>query len=231
MIRSVRDRVGGARAVGDHNAPDPPRSRPLHGHQGDAVPDLGASLAGGVDEDPINHCPPRRIEGVDAVLMLDVDCDFFVAVAEYRAPYRRCAGGNDAVEEAPPVQLKDAATHQGVGRQRVAAVWLTIDKKDALPAAGKQHRRRSTGRSRTDNDHVVKWPKSTEDRHCAGSPMRLRALQPAFRKTTMLPERSTPSAPTPSMKFELRRRVVRLEAPLAMTTVRQRQPRRSVTTR
>ena len=97
------DRAGGAGAVGDHNAPDPPRSRPLHGHQGDAMPDLSASQACGVDEDRIDHCPPRRIEGVDAVLMLDVDCDFLVAVAEYCAPYRRRAGGNDAVEEAPPL--------------------------------------------------------------------------------------------------------------------------------
>ena len=58
---------------------------------------------------------------------------------------RRCAAGEDVVEQAPAVELHDAATGEGVGRQGVAGQVGSVDEGDVEALAGEQHRGRRAG--------------------------------------------------------------------------------------
>ena len=53
------------------------------------------------------------------------------------------------------MELQDAATHEGVGRQRVGAVRAAVDDQHGQAGAGEQHCCRRAGGAGTDDDDVV----------------------------------------------------------------------------
>jgi hypothetical protein len=120
-----------------------------------AIDDIRAGGASRIDEQPIQHVPSRRVQGVDPVTRRNRHRNGLVAVEERRLPYGRGAGGGDRRQNAPAMQLDDGATHERVGGERVGAVAPAIDHEHAVPGTREQHCRGRAGASRADNDHVI----------------------------------------------------------------------------
>ena len=132
---------------------DIPNSSVDNGVNVDAL--LGARGDRRVGEDRIEHGSPWRVQRVDAVGRLDVDRRRLVADVEGRAAHGRSPGRDDLRENAPAVELKDAAAHEGVRGQRVVPVLRTVDDEDIEPGAGKEQGGGGAGGASADDDRVV----------------------------------------------------------------------------
>ena len=62
---------------------------------------------------------------------------------------------DDGVEEAPAVELDDAAAHQGVGGERVGAVAAAVDDEHVEAGAGQEQGGGGAGGAGADDDDVV----------------------------------------------------------------------------
>ena len=161
-----------------------------------AVHDVHPGLRGGVDDDPVQHVPPRGVEGIHPGPGADRHLDgLLAAVVEQGLPDRDRAAGDDGVEQAPPGQLHHAGAHQRVRGQGVAAVAPAVEQCHAYAGSGEQHRGGRAGHPGADHDDVVVV-------HAAGSSLVSR--DPACRASRC---RTTACAScrAPSMKPESRR--------------------------
>ncbi len=122
---------------------------------GDAVADVCAGGDRGVDEDGSSTVRRGAYSASTPREGLMVIGDVVVGVAERRATDGRGAGVDDAVEEPPPVQLQDAAAHEGVGGRGVGPVAAAVDDEHVQAGAGEQHRGGGTGGAGADDDDVV----------------------------------------------------------------------------
>ena len=130
-----------------------PVSNEIDGIQ--AVDDLGARVARRIAQQSIEERTARCVEGVDAIPGLDDDLDRLAVVMEVRRVNRRSTCGLHVAEHAPAVKLEHAAPHQRVGRERVAARPIPIDREHLQPGAREQHGRRSSGAAGADDDRIV----------------------------------------------------------------------------
>ena len=126
-----------------------------HVLDGELLAHLGASSGSGVDEDLVEHCPPRRVPGGDAVAGTRAAGDRERPEVERVALDGRAARGCDLVEEAPPVQRGDAGGVDHVGRHGVARERRPIHDQHSVALAGEQHRSRRTGAAGAHDDGVV----------------------------------------------------------------------------
>ena len=163
---------GGAQAIGaDHDSGGDPRRRPVGAlddgaahpaavvadqiDDADPVHDLGAGVAGRIDQRRVEHRPPRRVERIDPVARFDRDDQLVVTVVEGGPPDRRRAGRLERAEHPPAMELEHTGAHQGVGGEGVAPVGLAVDGQHPQAAAGQQHGGRGPGAARPDDDGVV----------------------------------------------------------------------------
>ena len=116
---------------------------------------IGARAAGCIDENAIQHGPPRRAEILDAILRLDAQTQLLAAIMKRRGANFRCSRGHHCRQQSPSLELKDSRAHQGVSRHRVGAVGLTVDRENIHPCAREKHRRGSPGASGSDDHRVV----------------------------------------------------------------------------
>ena len=120
-----------------------------------AVPDIGARLRGRAGDERVEHGASGRVQGVDAVRGFDRQVDLLIGIREPGVPHRRCPGSDHAVEQVPAGKLHHAATHQGVGGQRVGSGCTLFDDDHIEAVASQQHRRRRARRTGADDGDVV----------------------------------------------------------------------------
>ena len=120
------------------------------------MPHLDARLLGGVDEDPVEQVPARRIERLDPGPGLDGHLDVLpVRVVEGGPPDRRRARRHEGVQDAPPGQLQDPRAHQRVRGEGVAAAPAPVDEGDPEAGPGQEQGRGGAGHPATHHDDVV----------------------------------------------------------------------------
>ena len=122
---------------------------------GEALADLGAGLRRGLDEQVVEHGPPRRVRGRAPSARAWRAGERERAEVERVALDRRAARGDDGVEEPPPPQRGHARGVDQVRRLRVARERRPVDQQHPVALAGQQHRGRCAGAAGTDHDHVV----------------------------------------------------------------------------
>ena len=137
----------------DHTAGPPVRAAQ---ELADGEPEVDGGAGGGrsVGEQRIEHGPAGGVQRVDAVLRTDVDDGRPAGEVERGAPHGRGAGGADPLQQSPAMELDDRAAHEGVGRQRVAALPGPVDDDDVETGPGQQHRRRRARGAGADDDDV-----------------------------------------------------------------------------
>ena len=87
---------------------------PLQTRDSDAIDDVGAGGGGGIDQQSIQHVPPRRIQRIDPVARGDRHRHRLIAIEERRLPDGRRAGRYNGRQDAPSMQLNDRAAHERV---------------------------------------------------------------------------------------------------------------------
>ena len=117
--------------------------------------DLSTGSSRCIDKQPVNDGTPRRVETIDAVLRFDLHLDNLVAIVKRRRLDHRCACRLDSVQNAPTRQLKNAGTHEGVGRDRVAPVATSVDREHSKAPSREEHSGGRAGATRSDDDDIV----------------------------------------------------------------------------
>ena len=115
----VRSSLVGADGVVALDADHPTSAAANDVRDARAVGERRAGRASGIDEERIEHRASRGVQRIDAGGGLDRHGDVAVAIAERRPAHGRRSGRHDPIEEAPAVELDDAAAHQRVRRQGV----------------------------------------------------------------------------------------------------------------
>ncbi len=117
--------------------------------------DLGAGFSRGIDEQPVNDGTSRRIKAINVVLRFDLYLDDLVAIVKRRRSDHGRTRRFDSVENAPARQLNDAGSHEGMGRDRVAAVATTVDREHSKASSRKKHSGGCAGATGSDDDDVI----------------------------------------------------------------------------
>jgi uncharacterized protein YcfJ len=117
--------------------------------------DFGAGVPRGVDQQLVYDSPARCVQPIQVVLRFDLNRDDLVTVVKRRRTDDRSACFLDSVENAPSGQLEDAGPHEGMGRDRIAAVAAAVDGEHANAAAREKQRRGRAGATGSDDDDVV----------------------------------------------------------------------------
>jgi hypothetical protein len=123
--------------------------------QAGSVHELGTGVSRRVDEQGIQHRSAWSIQSIDSVARLDVNVDHLVAVMKRRRSDRGRVCGLEAFEQAPAMQLKNSASHEGVSGKRVGTVATPIDDEDPESSASQQHGGGGAGAAGPDHDGVV----------------------------------------------------------------------------
>jgi hypothetical protein len=93
---------------------------------GEALPDLGACLGGRVDEQLVQHGAPRPV-GDRRLVGARSAGDRERAEVERVGVDRRAAGGDEPIQQPPPLQRGDARRMDEVRRDRVAGKRRPVD--------------------------------------------------------------------------------------------------------
>ena len=117
--------------------------------------DLGTGSSCGIDKQPVNDGTPRRVETLNAVLRFDPHRDDLVAIVKRRRSDHGCACRLDSVQDAPARQLKNAGSHEGVSRDRIAPVATTVDREHSKASSREEHGGGGAGTTGADDDDVV----------------------------------------------------------------------------
>ncbi len=102
-----------------------------------ALTDLGASFAGGIDQDLVEHGPARR----DGQRVAGVGREGHALEGPPGAMELRAASGEDTVEQSPFAQELDPVGGHEVGGERVAGKVRPVDQQHAVSTPGQQHGR------------------------------------------------------------------------------------------
>ena len=116
----------------------------------------GTGLLGRLQQDRIQDVAAGREDEVEPALDLELALDASVWKHEGGRSDGWRAAGQHVLEQAPSVELHDATTGQGMGRQGVAGEVGSIDEGNVEALAGEQHRRRGARHSGADDDDVVR---------------------------------------------------------------------------
>ena len=81
-----------------------------------AVADLSAAGACGIDERPVEQIPPRCVQRLDVEFRFDRHDDVLIPIAERGGTHGRGAGGHNRGQDAPSMQLQDGASHERMRR-------------------------------------------------------------------------------------------------------------------
>jgi hypothetical protein len=112
---------------------------PLQAGHGDAGVYLGAGVFGGGGEERVQHVPPRCDEEVDPGFLLDRSGHRLAGGVEGDLPDGRSTAVDDVVEQAPAVQLDDAATGDRMGGHGVAGERRLVQDDHVVAEPGQQH--------------------------------------------------------------------------------------------
>ena len=82
---------------------------------------------GGIRQQCIDHRSPRRIQRIDAVSRIDRQRDSLFTVLERCTANGGSAGGPNAIQKAPTLQLQDPPAHHRERGQGVRTVAVTVD--------------------------------------------------------------------------------------------------------
>ncbi len=108
-----------------------------------------------IDQDRIEHGPAWCGQAGDLLAGGHVEFENLRPIAERRLRDDRGPGSPHLSEQPPAVQSGDRSPHEGVGRQRVAAVGPFVDDQDTKTAASEQHGGGGAGSTRSHDDGVV----------------------------------------------------------------------------
>ena len=121
----------------------------------EAVPQLGARLDGGVDQQLVEHGPARAVAARDAVDRPRGPGDRQRPEVERVGVDRRATGRLQALQQAPALERGHARRVHMMRRHRVAREGRLVDQQHPVALAREQHRRGRSRAARSDNDRVV----------------------------------------------------------------------------
>jgi len=108
------------------------------------LPDLGPRLGSGIDEQLVEDGPARAV-GNRRLCDAGASRDGEGPAVEGVGVDGRASGGNEAIQQSPPLQRGNARRVDQVRRDRVARKRGLVDDEDLMALPGKQHRRRTPG--------------------------------------------------------------------------------------
>jgi hypothetical protein len=111
-------------------------------------------LLRGIDKQPVNDGTPRSVETINVVLRFDLHRDDLVAVVKRCRSNHRRTGRFDSLENTPASELDNAGAHEGVGRDRIAAVATAVDREHTKASSREKQRGGCAGAPGSDNDDV-----------------------------------------------------------------------------
>jgi hypothetical protein len=124
------------------------------GHR-DAEANAGPRGLGGVGDDRVQHAAARGNQEVHAGVLLHLARDRFTPGVEGHLADRRCATGEDPIEQAPTGELDDATTRDGVRRERVARELRTLQHGNVVAHPSQEQSGRTSCCTCPDHDDVV----------------------------------------------------------------------------
>ena len=116
--------------------------------------DLRAGVSRGIDQHPVEHGPPRRVETIHVALRFDLHRNDLVAVVKRRQSDPGRTRRFDSLENAPARQLEHARAHKRVGGDRIAPVVTAVDREHTKTSSREKQRGGRAGASGSDNDDV-----------------------------------------------------------------------------
>jgi hypothetical protein len=119
-------------------------------------PHFRPGLDGSVHEQLVQDRAPRAESAAPGVGIGDAALEGERAhIKEQAERNRGTAGRREAIEQTPPVHDLGAMWPDDVRGNRVAGKCRLVDEQDPIALPGQQHRRRSAGASRADDDRIV----------------------------------------------------------------------------
>jgi hypothetical protein len=126
--------------------------------EGEALAHLGAGVARGVDEELVEQRAARAVDRVGALELREAPAQDDGPWIEAHLRRRGRAGSEDAVEDPPAPQPRDAGHLDLVGGERVAREPGAVDGENLQAAAREVQCRRGAGDAGPDHDDVVHAP-------------------------------------------------------------------------
>ena len=149
---ALGDRASSVRAPADAGHP-PAIEQQLVDRE--ALPQLGAGLDGGVDQELVEDRAPRRVRVRHPVDRPRGARELQRAEVERVGLDRRAAGRLQASQQAPALERRDPGGMHEVGRHRVAREARLVEQQHPVALPRQQHRRWRTPAARADDDRVV----------------------------------------------------------------------------
>ena len=120
---------------------------------GEFLADLGPRFGGRVHEQLVQDRAPRRVgDGCRGCARSSGDRER--AEVECIRVHGRATGCQNAFEQSPVLERRDAGWMDQMRRDGVAREGRPVDQQHPVALAGKQHRRRRSGAPRADDDRV-----------------------------------------------------------------------------